>query len=498
MPSTDTKRKPRKPKKNQSLELLRAVTKSMAHAIPGISDESRDVVDDSLARTVSGVASQVMGEDPDTGELVFPPLHNLKRSWNADERRKQGLPRQRRATPGFVADTLSLPTLGEAVGMESPQFATDAAEQAGRIHGMADESMNLDAPVGFRQHAFDSLGSMLGQAPIPGKKKIDMAKDLGGGALQMARKALTAPVEFLSPVVDPSLANYGRGALAGGALGAVADNPEPMMRFIQALDQPIPEDPRIMRPKRRLPDLDFEDLPELTQRAKGGKVGGLKQFLKALDMNPDSQGLRRVPYQIGEPVEEVLYAINEGTRKGVLSGDEAKQIKLLLETGEDEALADALLELHARLKPPPLVAPVENVRGIPERPALDKPNPYGVSEPERMSRGKGMTQEEWDAMLLQGKDPVKKAKGGKVKATSKMGRDLLRLLSEYMDSPATARKMIVDKDGNIDVAKARREIAQGEEFARDTEDELDEAGLGDLDPDEARKEIVKRVTRKPK
>lgn len=421
MPKSATPRKP-KPKKNESLSLLRAVTKSMAGAIPGISDETRDTAEDTLARVTGGVASQVMGEDPETGELVFPPLHNIKRMWNADSRRKAGLPRQKQVMPGLVQDTLSLPTLGDMVGAPVPQFARDAQESADRIHSGVNDSMGLEAPEGFRQNAADSLGVMLGQAPVPGKAKVEAVKDLGGGALKLlkryGKKALTSPIEFFSPTVHPSPSNYASGAIFGGAMGSAADNAGAIAQFLQAMgNQPIPKDPRLPdwepRPER-LPDLDYEDLPEITMRAKGGKVGALTQMLKAIHLNPDSQTLKRVPYQIGEPIEEVLYAVNEGQRKGVLSSDEAKRIKVLLDVGDDETLADALLDLHQRLQmkaaeqakqlpamtPPPAI-PRGGPRELPHE-RLDREGiPYSLRAPEPAESGRGkLTQEEFDRLVL--------------------------------------------------------------------------------------------------
>lgn len=512
MPQSDTKRRPRKAKKNHSLELLRAITQSMAGAIPGISDDTRDTVEDSLARVGGGLASQAMGEDED-GNLVFPPLHNLQRSWNADSRRKAGLPRQPQVMPGIVEDTLSTPELGGLIGAPVPQFSEDAGEQASRIHSGVNESMGLDAPEGFRQNAMDSLGIMAGQLPIPGKAKVEAAQTMGKGALNMMKhygsKIAKSPVEFFSPTVDPKLSNYGAGALFGGAMGSAAENGGGIARFLEAMgNQPAPRDPRMPNwdpnPQSQLEDLNYEDLPEVSMNAKGGKVGALKQMLKAINLNPDSTATKRIPYQIGEPVEEVLYAVNEGTRRGVLSSNEAKQIKAMLEAGDDENLADALLDLHQRLQPQipaprPTPPPLIKRGGIREDPheRLDReqiPYPLLAPVPDDSARGR-LTPEEFDRLVL------KKAKGGKVgkvKAASKLGQDLLRLLTEYMDSPETARKMVVDKDGNIDVAKAKREIASGEGFARDTEDELDETGLGDLEPDELQKAVVKKVIGKPR
>jgi hypothetical protein len=434
MPKSEESRKPRpKKKKNESLELLRAITKSMASSVSGISQEASDVIDDSLARPLSGFASQVLGEDPDEpGKLVFPPLHNLKRSWNADARRKAGLPRQEMALPGLISDSMALPdivTLGNG-----PQWSKDASDRSERVGGAINEGMGLAPAEGFRQHALESAGMMGAQIPFAGKaKEIPRATQ---GALQLlkkyGKKAAASPFEFFLPTIDPKMSNYLFGSVAGGGLGTLGDEAAgvaedlpplavsrakggkigSLQRALENLSlrvAPTPTHPRgyrvsvlknpskedvvrftgrdpnsfsmfvddsgnsyvwssseaahtqIMKALGLTPDKipvwpseiltpdDYDVLRELPEKkAKGGKVGALKELLRAISMNPDST-VRQTQHVIGDPVEEVLHATNEGQRKGVIGPEEAQDIKSLLASGDEDALADALMNLQSKL-----------------------------------------------------------------------------------------------------------------------------------------------------
>jgi hypothetical protein len=327
MPKTEEKRKPRpgsKPaprKKNESLELLRNVAKSMAGAVPFTSDETKATIEDSLARPIAGLSSQLMGYNEETGNVENAALANLRRIWNADERRKKGLPPEKRVLPGIVTDTGSLLNMFG----NGPEWSQKMEGLANQTHQGVNEGMNLEEPQGFRQHALDSLGVMAGQLPIPGKAKAEAATDTAKGALQLmkkyGKKALGSPFEYLSPTVDPRMSNYVLGTAAGGGMGALGDE--------------VPLD-------------ELEPPPRAVTRAKGGKVGALTGFLKSLSLNPDAT-FKQTKHVIGDPVEEVLHAANEGQRKGVLSSEEAKRIRELMAAGEEEELADALLDLQNRL-----------------------------------------------------------------------------------------------------------------------------------------------------
>jgi hypothetical protein len=242
----------KKKKKNSSLELLRAVTKSLAHAVVP-DDELADTVDDTLARVGSGLSSQYMGVD-EKGEVKSALTANLARMWNADERRKKGLPREKRVLPGLITDTLSLPNLFG----NGPEWSQRMQEQADATHDGVNESMDLEAPQGFLQHAATSGGMMLGQVPVLSQAKALKAKGLLENMKRFGKGVLTSPVEFMLPTIEPGLMNYGLGTLAGGALGTLGDEAE--------------------EPK------NLEDLiaPNAIHRAKGGKVKAFDRVIDAV------------------------------------------------------------------------------------------------------------------------------------------------------------------------------------------------------------------------
>lgn len=471
MPKSESNRTPRpKKKKNESLELLRAITKSMAGAIPGVSEETRDTIEDSLARPLSGFASQFAGEDPnEPGKLVFPPYENIKRVWKADERRKAGLPPEKMAIPGMIQDTLSLPSVFGG----GPQWAQDASASADRIHSAVDEGMNLAPPKGFRQHALNSAGMMAAQIPVPGSAAVNKADDIGKGALQILKKygmkALKSPVEFLSPTVDPKMSNYLFGALAGGGIGMLGDEEEPVE------GEPVEEAPTDERPP-----LEWEDLPEGPPqtfsgiaRAEGGKVGGLKALLKVISMNPDAR-VKQTAHQMGDPVEEVLYATNEGQRRGVLSSEQAKRIKEMLASGDEESLSIALMDLHRKLNPPSPAEPL--LQALPSREKLvfqDK----GYREPVH-GAGK-LPPVETEVPLL------RKAKGGKASMAGK----LLEMLKSMELDPHEFD--LIDEKGNLRIEDAQEVIEDHIEGSREVDDFVE--GLGVEDPAEITRTVQERV-----
>lgn len=446
MPKTESHRGPKK--KNESLELLRAITKSMAGAVPGVSEETRDTIEDSLARPISGFVSQFAGEIPEEkGKLTFPPIENLKRSWNADSRRKQGLPPQPKVMPGIVQDTLSVPSMFGG----GPQWAQDASASADRIHAAADEGMDLAPPQGFRQHALNSAGMMAAQIPVAGKaKEIPKA---ARGALEImkkyGKKAAMSPIEFLSPTIEPKMSNYLFGSAGGGSLGMLGDEVAEEAGELSA--------------------------PKAISRAKGGKVGALKQILRAISINPDST-VKQTKHVIGDPVEEVLYATNEGQRKGVLSSDEAKYIKSLLTTGEEDKLSDALFELHSRLFPTPQSMKEPTLQAMPAKEELVFQTQKGYREP---VQGEGnLPPVESEVPLL------RKGKGGKIQGASR----LLQMLKSLDLDPHDFD--LIDEKGNLRVDEAKEVIEDAIHGEREVDDFTESLGT-----DEPR-EIVRKVKSK--
>lgn len=165
-----------------------------------------------LVRPASGFLSQAMGIDS-KGNVGFPIDNVLK-------------DRKDRKSVGLVDEVLSLPTLVELLGFDPPQFSKDAASRLEELKQAIYQDMDISEPQGFVENAEDSLGVMLGQLPIPGKKKADLAVGAAKGTKNALKKILHSAPEFFSPTVDPKLSNYASGAGFGGALGALADSPE--------------------------------------------------------------------------------------------------------------------------------------------------------------------------------------------------------------------------------------------------------------------------------
>jgi len=370
MPKTAEKRTPeKKRKKNESLALLRAVTKSLAGAIPGLDDDTEETIDDSLARPVSGFMSQYLGEDPETGELKNTAIANMKRMWNSDERRRQGMPPEPQIMPGIVQDTMAIPSMFGG----GPQWAQNASASADRIHDNTNADMGLAAPQGFRQNALNAAGIMAGQLPVPGKA-VTKAPEITKGALALLKKygskVLTSPWEFLAPTVEPGMANYGLGTLAGGALGTLGD----------------------------------EAAPEV-HRAEGGKVNSLKALLKILNPRDELTDRHAMP----PPVQEIQSATRDSVINGMITPAEGAQIDNLIQIGDEETLRAALIKLHERLFP---VAPRSANMGPPV-------------VPPRVDPGRGFSTETGDRRLM-----PRKAKGGKVKAAIQS----LRALNDQLGS----------------------------------------------------------------
>lgn len=463
MPQTKTKRgKP----KNEALDHLRSMTRSLASTI-GLDD------DEDIARPISGFMSQYMGIDPDTGQLTETAMRNLKRIWNADARKKAGLPKEEQVWPGMLEDTVSLP----AIFTDSVPDANAAAERAGAIHDTVRSDMGLRAPEGFAENALDAGGVMLGQLPIPSSK----AKAAASGAMGWMKKIAGAPLEFFSPTVEPGIGNYLSGSLFGGGLGALADNPDSISPYLRALmTTELPGDPRVpsihkaeggkvgalrlfrglvgnsksgipeealqgkarkgystfmsndphvagsyamprfdtevgaiapfhvkpqeiiefptqdgsfdkfafderastLRPGQVLvarqvydsgprANLDVDPEKKFSYKSdvyavgpgtdmkagigddygKGGKVGALSEFLRAVSLNPEAT-LKGKEHSLHDPLEDVLYAARKGVDSGKLSpAEHAELMKLLGVPDEDPGLYDRLMDLHTRLFP---------------------------------------------------------------------------------------------------------------------------------------------------
>lgn len=158
-----------------------------------------------------GLASQVMGMDPETGRPAFAPLEFARLALGQ---------RESMVPLGLADEVLALPTLMELWGGEPPEFATQAAERQAQLVDAIEAEMGVGDPEGFREHTAESLGMMLSQIPLAPAERVGEA---GEKLSSILRRTAEAPIEFLAPVVSPSLANYLTGALFGGTIGATVD-----------------------------------------------------------------------------------------------------------------------------------------------------------------------------------------------------------------------------------------------------------------------------------
>jgi hypothetical protein len=168
-------------------------------------------------RVLSGLLSQVLGID-EKGNVGLPTLLGSIR----------GVPTEKRKRIGLLNETLSLPTLLELIGVEPPEFAVHASDQADLMHNAVRDDMRLSEPHGLVENSEDALGVMLGQLPIPSKKKVDIGeaviRGVGPRLKRLAKSVLGSGPEFLSPTVEPKLGNYISGAGFGGILGSLGDS----------------------------------------------------------------------------------------------------------------------------------------------------------------------------------------------------------------------------------------------------------------------------------
>lgn len=276
---------------NDADRVLRKYAKG-GEVLPSSTDEDEDWTDTYLKRPLSGLASMWGGVDPETGEFVSPALHNIKRVWNADERRKAGLPRQKMPNLGIVDEVISLPALGEIVGLPAPQFSKDAEERAGTTREAARDAIGVDAPHGFIENLTESAGVMAGQMPVPASlaNRLKLLKE--SGKLGKAGKVLGPAVEWFSPTVVPKVKNYLQGTLFGGMLGGGLDYLEDHLdekeqeernrQFISEVMAEVLEEERVKSAQESGDEMtDDEALAELGY-AEGGKVSAAREAIRTL------------------------------------------------------------------------------------------------------------------------------------------------------------------------------------------------------------------------
>ena len=215
-----------------------------------------------LAKTLEGPEKAAFGiypsagkrakrEGPDSAQkAISQAVAGFRSQWSGlDDEGKVGIGK---GTPGIYYNTVAIPAIAGVVDEKyAPAFAVAADEKAGRIKEAVRKDMGIDAPKGALEHFAYAGGEMLGQLPVPASL---MAKIVGGAKkMGLAGKAAAAPVEYLSPTVDPKAINYGIGTAFGGTLGTALEPDEKALggliqkydkggrvgRFVSAVDKAI-------------------------------------------------------------------------------------------------------------------------------------------------------------------------------------------------------------------------------------------------------------------
>jgi hypothetical protein len=238
--------------------MLQNLMQSLGGAIPFVGEEAsligRDVGEHMYDKigvlpryTQAGFKTQWWGVDPNTGESVYagplsgPPYPDpALATVDADEYRRQlkafqDYHDQTRAIPGIIDETVALPGLpgmlfGGGPDPETgdipyvPELSETAFKRMEENEDAILGQMGLDYPTGALQNLAYSGGIMAGQLPVPAAW-LNRVKPAVEGATGWLSKLARAPgatgragVEFLSPIIEPKMANYLMGTGFGGGL----------------------------------------------------------------------------------------------------------------------------------------------------------------------------------------------------------------------------------------------------------------------------------------
>jgi hypothetical protein len=250
-------------------------------------NKAKDIRD--LAKTLEGSGKAAFGiypsagkrakrEGPDTAQkAISQAVAGFRSQWSGlDDKGQVGVGR---GTPGIYYNTAAIPALAGLVDEKyAPDFAVEADKKAGRIREAVRRDMGIDEPKGALEHFAYAGGEMLGQLPVPASlmaKLVGSAKKMG-----TAGKIATAPIEYLSPTVDPKAINYGIGTAFGGTVGTVGEalsDEEPAKKALGGLIQKYENGGRVGR-FRSAVDKAIDTLKQ--------KKGTGEQMLRQLETTP--------------------------------------------------------------------------------------------------------------------------------------------------------------------------------------------------------------------
>lgn len=244
-------------------------------------NKAKDIRD--LAKTLEGSDKAAFGiypsagkrakrEGPDTAQnAISQAVAGFKSQWSGlDDEGKVGIGK---GTPGIYYNTAAIPAIAGVIDEKyAPEFAVEADKKAGKIKEAVRKDMGIDEPKGALEHFAYAGGEMLGQLPVPAglmNKVLSGAKKMG-----MAGKAAAAPIEYLSPTIDPKAVNYGIGTVFGGTLGTAL---EPEHKALGGLIQKYENGGKVGRFMSAV-DKAIETLKQ--------KKGTGEQILKQLESTP--------------------------------------------------------------------------------------------------------------------------------------------------------------------------------------------------------------------
>ena len=265
----------------------------------------------------SGLASQLMSYNPETGEADLP-IRGYLRAMIGKEGR----------IPGLIHEIAALPELADLWGGDVPEWARESGAHQRDLREAIRRQMDIEEPRGFVEHMADSLGVMGGQIPMAGISSLKRAKDLplGERLKDLGQRLATSPIEWLSPVIDPKLINYTVGGLFGGAIGALTDEDvqeltgyKSVEDLVEAAESGDPEAKRILMDMVR----ELSENEPIDNFQKGGKVVGIRKVL-----------FRSLPPEEKERIRRLMDWAIEDTEDAA-ERDIAERVQQKLDRGEE-------------------------------------------------------------------------------------------------------------------------------------------------------------------
>lgn len=196
--------------------------------------------------------------------------------------------------PGLVEEVIAMPNYFNFIPginrLDNPR-SEQAANSQEHLEMMLRGEMGAPEPENLGENASYNAGVMFGQLPIPGKSAANAVK----GGMGMLEKIGKAGVEFFSPVIKPSPANYAAGTAFGTALSQLPEGVSKIQKARELLD-PMGLNP-VSQMLRILQDEKDVDPPEF---ASGGfidvDIPGSSPKTPA-NQQPTYQGPSADPYQ---------------------------------------------------------------------------------------------------------------------------------------------------------------------------------------------------------